>query len=152
MGYFYWPVLYTRCTCKYDGYMSSQPKPFIPGIAGETRSSAVARRLRGQLAERNVTVSELARRLGVPQQKLQRRHAGKTEFKLDEIDDIAAVTGIDAVFLLTGLKTETPPTRGGGIKSLHTESNRGPFHYKRNPSRPNPFHAVPNGEDMARAA
>lgn len=151
MGNIYRPVLYTYSVCKYDGYMSSQPKPFIPGIAGETRSSAVARRLRGQLAERNISVSELARRLNVPQQKLQRRHAGKTEFKLDEIDDIERVTGIDATYLLTGLKTEKPPT-GGGVKSLHTESDRGPFHYKRNPSRPNPFHSVPNITDMVGAA
>jgi hypothetical protein len=78
-------------------------------------------------------VSELARRLDVPQQKLQRRYVGKTELRLDEIDEIEEVTGIDATFLLTGIKPQMPPTGGGIDESLHTESNRGPFHYKANP-------------------
>lgn len=130
--------------------MSSQPNPFVPGIAGETRSQAVARRLRGQLAERNISASELARRLGVPQPKIQRRHAGITELRLDEIDDIARVTGIDAVYLLTGLKTGKPPAGGGDHGSLHTESNRGPFHYKRNPERASHLHVVPDQPENMR--
>jgi len=73
--------------------------------ADETRSQAAARRLRGQLAERQITVSELARRLGVPQAKMQRRTHGGTPITLDEVDAIAAVTGIDPDYLLTGRTT-----------------------------------------------
>lgn len=132
--------------------MSSQPTPFIPVIAGETRSQAVARRLRGQLAERNITPSELARRLGVPQPKMQRRHAGKTPIQLDELDDIERVTGISAEYLLTGVKTEMPPTGGGIRSSLHTESNRGPFHYKHNASNVVPLRATAAAQPMPLSA
>lgn len=91
--------------------------------------------------------------MGVTQQMMQRRHAGLKALELDEIDEIEAITGIDALYLLTGLKTEQPPTGGGRQLSLHTESNRGPFHYKRNPSdQPNHLHLVPNSEDMSTAS
>lgn len=120
--------------------MSSQPNPFVPGIAGETRSQAVARRLRGQLAERNITPSELARRLGVPQPKIQRRHAGKTPIQLDELDAIEKVTGISAEYLLTGVKKGGPPTGGGN-------RDNNPMMGKCHTSRPNHLRAVPDLTD-----
>jgi hypothetical protein len=65
---------------------------------------------------------------------MQRRYAGKTPIQFDEVDAIESVTGIDAEYLITGVKREMPPT-GGGIRSgLHPESNRRPSHYKRNSS------------------
>lgn len=58
----------------------------VDGDRDESRSQAVARRLRGELAERRISVSEVARRINMTQGALSRRMTGNVEFGVDLID------------------------------------------------------------------
>ncbi|NOQ62816.1 helix-turn-helix transcriptional regulator [Mycolicibacterium fortuitum] len=53
----------------------------------------MARRLKGALAETNISGAEVARRLGVAKQKLSRRTTGQTPFDVDELDEICVAAG-----------------------------------------------------------
>ncbi|WP_442864721.1 helix-turn-helix domain-containing protein [Arthrobacter sp. HY1533] len=110
--------------------MSSQPNQFVPNFAGESRSQAVARRLRGQIAESSLTQTELEARSGISQQKISRLTRGRQDIKIVEVEQLANAAGFDLDYILTGIKRQTPPTGGGVNLSLHTESNRRPFHYE----------------------
>lgn len=80
---------------------------------GERKSMAIARRLRGALAERGISVAEIARRIGVTQQKLSRRMTGLNSFDVDELDAICRAAGVPFDYIATGIK-ELPPPPGGG--------------------------------------
>lgn len=51
----------------------------VDGMRGETPSQAVARRLRGELGERRISVSEVARRIEMTQAALSRRMTGDVD-------------------------------------------------------------------------
>lgn len=76
----------------------------VDGDRDESRSHAVARRLRGALAERRISVSEVARRIGMTQAALSRRMTGHVEFGVDLLDQICEATGISFMFVTTGMK------------------------------------------------
>lgn len=78
----------------------------------ETLSEAVARRLRGALGERQISGSELARKLGMAQTAVSRRLAGKIPLDVNELQHIEEATGITVAYLM-GLQ-ENPPPYGGG--------------------------------------
>lgn len=89
----------------------------VDGNRGESRSAAVARRLREELAGRRLSVSEIARRLGTTQQKLSRRMTGMTPWDVDELDDVCAAAGISFDYVTTGIR-EIPTPKGpdgGGV-------------------------------------
>src|SRR5512139_2279985 len=71
---------------------------------GENRSQAIARRLREELAGRNLSISELARRLGTTQQRLSRRVTGTTDWRVEEVEQICAVAALDCDYVLTGIR------------------------------------------------
>jgi transcriptional regulator with XRE-family HTH domain len=99
----------------------------------ESLSVAVARRLRGQLAERNIKGAELARLTGLPQSTVSRKLLGGTPFTLDELQGICDVTGIDIGFILVGVRGEsapTPPQDGELPPKSDPVSNRKPLDYK----------------------
>lgn len=101
--------------------------------SSESLSVAAARRLRGQLAERNIKGSELARLTGLPQSTISRKLLGGTPFTLDEIQGICEVTGIDLGFILVGLAAgavPTPPQDGERSPKLSPVSKREPLDYK----------------------
>lgn len=75
----------------------------------ESLSVAVARRLRGQLAERNIKGSALARMTGLPQQTISRKLLGGTPFTLDELQAICDVTDISLDYVLLGRATTSGP-------------------------------------------
>ncbi|BAH52252.1 helix-turn-helix domain-containing protein [Rhodococcus opacus] len=82
----------------------------IDGDRGESLNDAVARRLRGKIAELRLSASEIARAIGMTQAAMSRRTLGKTEFTLNELDSICQATGIDFEYLVTGKQN---PRQGG---------------------------------------
>ncbi|MEE2568579.1 helix-turn-helix transcriptional regulator [Pseudarthrobacter sp. J64] len=97
--------------------------------SSESLSVAVARRLRGQLAERNIKGAELARLTGLPQSTISRKLLGGTPFTLDELQGICDVTGIDLGFILVGLgnSVPTPPRDGERSPKSDSVSDRRPL-------------------------
>lgn len=86
-------------------------------VDGEERKSmAIARRLRGALAERGISVAEIARRIGVTQQKLSRRMTGLNSFDVDELDAICRAAGVPFDYIATGIK-ELPGPGGGAPRA-----------------------------------
>jgi DNA-binding Xre family transcriptional regulator len=82
----------------------------VDGNRGDRRSVAVARRLREELAGQQISVAEVARRLGVTQQKLSRRMTGHTPFDVDELDAICRAASISFDYITTGIRAvPTPP-------------------------------------------
>ncbi len=65
-------------------------------------TQASARRLRGQLAERNISGLMLANMTGLGRSTIDRRLRGLTALNTDELEAIERATGISAVYLLTG--------------------------------------------------
>lgn len=62
----------------------------------------ITRRLRGKLAEEMVPNIEVARRIGMPQATFNRRMLGTTPFDVDEITEVARVTGLRLAWIMTG--------------------------------------------------
>lgn len=81
--------------------------------SGETRNEAIARRLRGELAQINVSGSEVARRTGMTQAAVSRRLTGRTEFTVGELDLICTVIGLSFDYITTGIRAiPTDPNSG----------------------------------------
>ena len=60
-----------------------------------------------------MSVAEVARRLGVTQQKLSRRMTGQKPFDVDELDEICTAAGVSFGYVVTGVKA-VPDNDGGG--------------------------------------
>ncbi|QHB37265.1 immunity repressor [Gordonia phage Gudmit] len=104
----------------------------VDGDRGESRSEAVARRLRGELAERRISISEAARRVGMTQGALSRRMTSHVAFSVDEVDELCAATGASYVYVTTGIRETPAGPQGpdGGDVSLLPGSNWRPNAYK----------------------
>lgn len=89
----------------------------IDGGRGETLNDAVARRLRGQIAEKKLSASAIARAIGMTQATISRRTTGHTEFTLNEVQAICDSTGISLEYLMTGRKPRPDGGPGGGVTS-----------------------------------
>lgn len=74
----------------------------------ETLTAAVARRLRGQLAERQIRRGVLGDAMGLSHTSVLRRLNGETAINTDELEQICEVTGIDMMYLLTGRESRGP--------------------------------------------
>ena len=83
----------------------------VDGNRGETRSGAIARRLREELAGRRISISEVARRIGTTQQKLSRRMTGLTAWDVNELDEVCEAAGVSFDYVTTGIR-EVPTPRG----------------------------------------
>lgn len=70
--------------------------------ATETLQAAVARRLRGQLAERMISQKRLSELTGWSAMYISRRYTGETPLDVKDLEAIEAVTGISPAVLLTG--------------------------------------------------
>lgn len=101
----------------------------LDGGRAESLTEAVARRLRGQLAERRISGLQLAKLTGLGRGTIDRRLRAETAMNTDELELIERVTGISAVYLLTGQR-ENPHPEGpdGGIHNLRArrDSNSQP--------------------------
>ena len=96
----------------------------------EPLSQAVARRLRGILAEQKISGSALAREMDITQAKMSRRTTGVTALTLDELSQIAEILGVSEVELLTGQRLSPRPTDPGegshGYSGKSSDSDRYP--------------------------
>jgi len=110
----------------------------VDGNRGESRSKAVARRLRMELADQQISVAEVARRLGTTQQKLSRRMTGLTAWDVDELDEVCQVAGISFDFVTTGIRAIPAPPRGDGdgLPLPRMDSNHQPPGFVGNPFWP----------------
>ena len=100
----------------------------IDGQRGETRTEAVARRLREKLAGINVSRRELSRRLNEGPNWATERANGKRAISVEDLDRIEAATGISAVYLFTGLNAENrrPDGPDGGSETTYTPRDSNP--------------------------
>lgn len=92
---------------------------------GETRSQVVVRRLRGELAQMQMSVNKAAAICGVKQQWFSRRMIGATTFDLDELDMICQRLGLSFDYITTGIKN-LPPTPGTPLLLPRLDSNQEP--------------------------
>jgi transcriptional regulator with XRE-family HTH domain len=76
----------------------------VDGRADETRTEAIARRLRGELGQLNLSISEVARRTGLSQPALSRRMTGQIAFDIEELDLICTTLGISFDYVTTGAR------------------------------------------------
>ena len=83
-------------------------------------ASAAARRLREQLAGRQISQKTLAMKMGVTPMWLNRRYRGTTALSLDDLHLIEEAVGISAAYLVTGVNAENrhPDHPNGEICSL----------------------------------
>ena len=82
---------------------------------GETRSQAVVRRLREELARHKTSVAAVARALDEVQQKYSRKMTGQTPWDIDSLDRFCQAFGGDFAYVVTGVREiPTPPPGGGG--------------------------------------
>ena len=105
--------------------------------AGETLQSAVARRLRGILAEVRMSKTEFAARLGWDRGYLYRRLNGETPIDVADLGRIEQSTRIRAEYLVGGHEPKLMPLGGGSpvgptpeLGSPLSGLNRRPFAYK----------------------
>jgi transcriptional regulator with XRE-family HTH domain len=104
---------------------------------GETLQAAVARRLRGILAEIRMSKTEFAAHLGWDRGYLYRRLSGETPFNVADLELIELSTSIRAEYLVGGREPKLKPIGDGEPGSaIPNESplsglNRRPFAYKR---------------------
>lgn len=71
---------------------------------GESVTEAIARRLRGELGQLNMSVSEVARQTGLSQPALHRRMTGAQAFDTEELDLICETLGLSWDYVLTGIR------------------------------------------------
>lgn len=89
----------------------------IRGGKSESLTEAVARRLRGQLAERQIKRNDLVELTGWGRATVYRRLSGKTPLNTDELETLWLLFGISPAYLTTGKYDEQPEPGpdGGGI-------------------------------------
>jgi len=68
----------------------------------------IARRIRAELAERGLTQTDLAARLGWQQQKLNRRLTGAVAIDAAELEQVAAALGVPVSQLIPTDRNEVP--------------------------------------------
>ena len=84
---------------------------------GETLTQAVARRLRGQLAELRISQHELAEITGWGRMYVGRRISGETPMDTADLEQIEDLVGISARYLVTGEPPATLAPHVGGAAS-----------------------------------
>ena len=98
----------------------------------ENLQAAVARRLRGILAEIRMSKTEFSQRLSWDRGYLYRRLSGETPFNVADLELIEQTTRIRAEYLIGGHEPKLAPIGGGpGNKSPLSGLNRRPFAYKK---------------------
>jgi transcriptional regulator with XRE-family HTH domain len=99
----------------------------VDGNRGERRSKAVVRRLREELAGQQISVAEVARRLGTTQQKLSRRMTGQLPWDVEEVDEVCRAAGISFDYVMTGIRAVLPPLPDDRFPLPRLDSNQQPF-------------------------
>ncbi|WP_425569833.1 helix-turn-helix domain-containing protein [Rhodococcus olei] len=94
----------------------------------ESRTEAIARRLRGKLGEMRISQSELARVIHMNKASVSRRMAGDFPWRIDELELVCDALGLDLDEILTGQerKNPHPDIPGGGLRLPRLDSNQQP--------------------------
>ncbi|MFN3600542.1 MAG: helix-turn-helix domain-containing protein [Dietzia sp.] len=90
----------------------------IDGGRGETRAEAVARRMRGLLAESQISQAAVGRVIGIAPSGMSRRMTGKHPWDLGELSRLEEAFGLDLDYVLTGRRNAESPHPdgpGGGV-------------------------------------
>jgi transcriptional regulator with XRE-family HTH domain len=98
----------------------------IHDFGTESLQTAVARRLRGLLAEMRMSKTEFAARLGWDRGYLYRRLNGETPLDVADLDLIEQATRIRADYLIGEHEPKLNPPPGGGNPFKRPEATRGP--------------------------
>jgi transcriptional regulator with XRE-family HTH domain len=103
-------------------------------VGDESLSDAVARRLRGLLAELRINQKELGERTGWGRAYVYRRLTGETPLDTADLERIERTTGIRAVYLVgeSGPRYTPPsgPRDGVGLLLPRMDSNHQPPDYE----------------------
>ena len=87
----------------------------VDGERPETLTDAVAKRLRGQLAERKIKHTEVIEKTGWGKTTVYRKLNGITPLDTDQLELLWQLFGISPIYLMTGRHDSTPwPGPGGG--------------------------------------
>jgi transcriptional regulator with XRE-family HTH domain len=90
-----------------------------------TLNDRVAEEIRVQLARKNISASELARRAGMTQRSVSRRITGEKSIDMNDLERIAKALGVAVAQLLPpgsiAQKINAPKTlRYGAVRTIHT--------------------------------
>ena len=85
-----------------------------------TLAAAVADEVQRRMTARGLSQNALAKRAGMAPTLLHRAMSGERDLRLDELERIAPVLGVSAVWLVRSALTRTPPTGDS------SETNSGP--------------------------
>jgi transcriptional regulator with XRE-family HTH domain len=72
---------------------------------GESFADAIARRLLGEFGQRRLSMSKVAKMVGLSQTAFSRRMTGVLPFTVTEVDHICTVLGIERDYILTGARS-----------------------------------------------
>ncbi|WP_311053112.1 helix-turn-helix domain-containing protein [Rhodococcus qingshengii] len=89
----------------------------LTGNDGETVASAVARRVRQELAGKMPRISQarIAEASGMTQQTLSARMTGKVEFGVEEVTRVCAFADLDLVYVMTGQRIARQAASGEAL-------------------------------------
>jgi transcriptional regulator with XRE-family HTH domain len=90
------------------------------------RRAEIARKVRGLLGERNMSKTELGRRIGLSQSAISRRVNALEAFDIDEIERIAEVLDVSVVDLLSARPSATGRYARAPQKHTHPRGGRPP--------------------------
>lgn len=76
---------------------------------GESFVDAIARRLLGEFGQRRLSMSKVAKMVGLSQTAFSRRMTGVLPFTVTELDHICTVLGIERDYILTGARILPAP-------------------------------------------
>jgi Cro/C1-type HTH DNA-binding domain len=87
----------------------------VDGGRSESLTELVARRLRGQLAERKIKRKDVIEMTGWGRATVYRRLSGQTPLDTDELDALWRLFDISPAYLMSGVSDSRPwPGPGGG--------------------------------------
>lgn len=96
----------------------------------EDRTHAVARRLRSELAAKQLTGTAVARALGKTQPWISRRLNATVAFSVDELDLLCETLGISFNYVTAGIRAlPGRPDGDDGLLLPRLDSNQQPFGY-----------------------
>lgn len=92
----------------------------IDGQGGLTRDAAISKRFKKELVELGLSANQAAKIIGVGQPWLSRRITGEVPWAAGDVDRVCEPLGVDADFVLTGIRALPTGPDGGGAAGAPT--------------------------------
>lgn len=109
--------------------MNTQVSRLVP-LEQRPLHERVAAAVRAEMARYGIPQTKVAELLGITQQSVSRKRAGKTPYTLDELELLAPLFGMTPDELLRGARLNRldprPDGPGGGARWAPSDSNRQP--------------------------